>query len=75
MDESSLGVHKIELMIESGEDFGDGSGVGYHADGSHDLGEITSGNDSGRLIVDSNFESSRAPVHKLDGSLGFNGGD
>jgi len=75
MDEGSLGVHKIEFVIDSGEDFSDGSGVGDHADGSHDLGEITTGNNSWGLIVDTAFETSRAPVNELDGSLGLNGGD
>ena len=31
MDEGSLGVHEIELVIDSGEDLSDGSGVGDHA--------------------------------------------
>merc|ERR1711981_105546 len=75
MDEGSLGVHKIEFVINSGEDFSDGSGVGDHADGSHDLGEITTGNNSGWLIVDTALETSGAPVNELDGSLGLDGGN
>jgi len=75
MDESSLGVHEIEFVIDSGEDFGDGGRVGDHADGSHDLGEITTGNNGRGLIVDSALETSRAPVNELDGSLGLDGGD
>merc|ERR1711981_1333806 len=75
MDEGSLGVHKIELMIDSGEDLSDGGGVGDHAHGSHDLGEVTSGHDSGGLIVDTALEASGAPVDELDGSLGLDGGN
>jgi len=75
MDEGSLGVHEIELVIDSGEDLSDGSGVGDHADGSHDLGEITTGNNSGGLVVNTALESSGAPVNELDGSLGLDGGD
>jgi len=75
VDEGSLGVHKIELMVESGEDFGDGGGVGNHADGSHDLGQISSGDDGGGLIIDTDLESGGAPVDELDGSLGLDGGD
>jgi len=75
MDEGSLGVHEIELVIDSGEDLSDGSGVGDHADGSHDLGEITTGNDGRRLIVDTALETGRAPVDELDGSLGLDGGN
>jgi len=75
MDEGSLGVHKIELMIDSGEDLSDGSGVGDHADGSHDLGEITTWNDGWWLIVDTALETSWAPVNELNGSLGLDGGN
>merc|ERR1719310_1234092 len=75
MDEGSLGVHEIEFVINSGEDFSDGSGVGDHADGSHDLGEITTGDNSGGLVVNTALETSGAPVNELDGSLGLDGGD
>jgi len=75
MNESSLGVHEIEFVIDSGEDFSDGSGVGDHAASSHDLGEITTGNDGRGLVVNSTLETGRAPVNELDGSLGLDGGD
>jgi len=75
MDEGSLGVHKIEFMINSGEDLSDGSGVGDHASGSHDLGEITTWNDGWWLVVDTALETGWAPVDELDGSLGLDGGD
>merc|ERR1712050_159835 len=75
MDEGSLGVHKIELMIDPGEDLSDGSGVGDHADGSHDLGEITTWDNGWWLVVDSALETSWAPVDELDGSLGLDGGN
>jgi len=75
MDEGSLGVHKIELVIESGEDFSDGGGVGDHADGSHDFSEITTWDNCGWLIVNTAFEASWAPIDELDGSLGLDGGD
>jgi len=75
MHEGSLGVHKIELMINSGEDFSDGSGVGDHAACAHNLGEITTWHNGGWLVVDSALETGWAPVDKLDGSLGLDGGD
>merc|ERR1719273_2382970 len=75
MDESTLGVHEIEFVIDSGEDLSDGSGVGDHADGAHDLGEITTGHNSGGLVVDTALEASGAPVDELDGPLGLDGGD
>merc|ERR1719326_2285567 len=75
MDKGSLGVHKIELMIDSGEDLSDGSGVGDHAHGSHDLGEVTTGNNGGRLVVNTALEASGAPVDELNGPLGLDGGN
>ena len=62
-------------MIESRENFGNSSGVGNHADGSHNFGQISSGYDGWWLIVDTNFETSWAPVDELDGSLGLDGGN
>jgi len=75
VDEGSLGVHKIELVIKSGEDFSDGSGVGDHTDSSHDLSQITSGDNGGGLVVDTSLETGGAPVDELDGSLGLDGGN
>merc|ERR1712050_738001 len=73
MDESSLGVHKIELMIKSGENFSNGSRVGNHTNGSHDLSQVTTWDNSWWLVVDTTFETSWAPIDELDGSLGLNG--
>jgi len=75
MDEGSLGVHEIELVINSGEDLSDGSRVGDHADSSHDLGEITTWNNGWWLIVDTALETGWAPVNELNGSLGLDGGN
>ena len=75
MDEGTLGVHEIELVVDSGEHLSDGSGVGDHADGAHDLGEVTTWDDGGWLVVDTALEASWAPVDELDGSLGLDGGD
>ena len=62
-------------MVESREDFGNSSGVGNHADGSHDLSEISSRDDCGGLVVDTALEAGGAPVDELDGSLGLDSGD
>jgi len=62
-------------VVNAGKSLGDGSGVGNHAHGTLDAGEISSGDDSRRLVVDSTFESGRAPVDELDGPLGLDGGD
>ncbi len=75
VDEGSLGVHEIEFMVESAEDLSNGGGVADHAASSHDFSEISSGDDCGGLIVDSDFESGGAPVNELNGSLGLDGGN
>ena len=75
MNEGSLGVHEIEFVIDSREDLSDGSGVGDHADSSHDLGEITTWDNGWWLIVDTALETGWAPVDELDGSLGLDGGN
>jgi len=75
VDEGTLGVHEIELVVNAGEDLSDGSGVGQHADGTLDLGKVTTGDDGGGLVVDTALESSGAPVDELDGTLGLDDGD
>ena len=62
-------------MVDSGQSFGDGGGVGNHTDGSLDSGEIATRNDGGRLVVDTALETGGTPVDELDGSLGLDGGD
>merc|ERR1712170_131647 len=57
MDEGTLGVHKIEFVVDAGEDLGDGRGVGDHADGTHDLGQVTTRNNGRRLVVDTALEA------------------
>merc|ERR1719386_593795 len=75
MYESSFGVHKIEFMINSREYFSNSSRVRDHAYSSHNFSEITTWDNSWRLIVNTTFETSWAPINELDGSLGFDGGN
>ena len=53
-------------MIKTSPSFSDGRGVGEHADGPRDLGQVTSRDDGGRLVVDANLEAGGTPVHKLN---------
>jgi len=75
MDEGALGVHQVELVVETSPGFGDSSGVGQHANGTRNLGQISSGDDGGWLIVDTDLETSWAPIDKLDGAVGLDGGN
>uniref|UniRef100_A0A182MVS4 Uncharacterized protein n=1 Tax=Anopheles culicifacies TaxID=139723 RepID=A0A182MVS4_9DIPT len=73
--ERTLGVHQIELVIQTGPCLGDGRGVGQHAHGTLHLGQIATRHNGRWLIVDADLEASRTPVHELDRALGLDGGD
>ncbi|KAA8579442.1 hypothetical protein FQN60_006535 [Etheostoma spectabile] len=75
VDEGPLGVHQVELVVEASPGLGDGGGVAQHAHGPLHLGQVSSRNHGGRLVVDAHLEACGTPVHKLDGALGFDGGD
>ena len=75
MYDEDLAVHQVELVVNAGEDFCDSRAVGNHTAGTHDLGQITTRHHRRRLIVDAALEASGAPVHKLDGALGLDGGN
>merc|ERR1712196_318460 len=73
VDERTLGVHKIELVVDAGHDFRNGRAVRDHADRAHDLGEVTAGHHRRRLVVDAALEAGRAPVDELDRALRLDG--
>merc|ERR1719478_770647 len=75
VNEGTLGVHEVELVVHAGEHLGDGGGVRDHAAGALHLGEVTTGHHSRGLVVDTALEASGAPVDELDGALGLDGGD
>merc|ERR1711933_429202 len=75
VDEGTLGVHEIEIVVDTREDLCDSGRVGDHAASTHDLGQITTRNDRRRLVVDTALESRRRPVDELDGTLGLDGSD
>jgi len=75
VNEGTFGVHEIELVVKTSPSLSNGSGVGQHAHGALDLGKITTRNNSGWLVVDSDLEASGAPVDELDGALGLDSGN
>jgi len=74
VDESTLGVHKIELVIDTAQSLSNGSVVGNHATSTLGLGDISIRDLSRRLSVDSTLESGRAPVNELNGTLVLDSG-
>jgi len=75
VDEGTLGVHKIELVVNAGQGLSDGSGVGNHAHSALDASQVTTRNDGRRLVVDTALEAGRAPVDELHSALGLDGSD
>ena len=75
MNESTLGIHEVKLVVEPGPRLCYGGGVGEHADTPGNLGKITSRDHGGWLVVYPNLEPCWAPVNKLDCPLGLDGGD
>ena len=55
MDECSLRVHEIKLVVEPGPGFGDGRGVGDHAHGPLGGGHVPPGDHRGGLVVDAHL--------------------
>ena len=62
MNESSLGVHQIEFVIESSESLGNGGRVVQHTDGALNFGQVAAGHHSRRLIIDADLRVKRYPL-------------
>merc|ERR1711899_250468 len=75
VDEGTLGVHQVELVVKSGPRLRDGGRVGEHADGSLHLGEVTSRHHGWGLVVDTHLEACGTPVDELDGPLRLDRGN
>jgi len=71
----TLGIHEIKLVIQTRPRLSNGRRVGQHADGTLHLCQVAAGHHGRRLVVDADLEAGRAPVNKLDGALGLDGGD
>merc|ERR1711959_869735 len=75
VDEGTLGVHQVELVVDASEDLSNSGGVGDHTASTLDLGKVTTRDDSWWLVVDATLEAGWAPVDELDGTLGLDGGN
>lgn len=65
VDEGTLGVHQVELVIQTGPGLSDSCGVGQHAHGTLYLGQIATRHNGRWLVVDTDLETSWAPVDEL----------
>merc|ERR1711862_365956 len=71
--ERTLGIHKIELVIDAREHLGNGCGVADHAHCAHNFGKITTRDHGWWLVIDAAFKPGWAPIDKLNGTLGLDG--
>ena len=62
VNEGTLGVHEVELVIESSKGFGDSGRVVQHANGALDLGQVTARHHRRRLVVDADLEMREGEV-------------
>merc|ERR1719350_2495960 len=69
VNEGTLGVHQIELVVDARKHLCDGRGVADHAHRAHDLSKISAEHHRGRLVVDAALEARGRPVHELDRAL------
>merc|ERR1711972_362170 len=72
---SALGIHEVKLVVDAREDLGNSGAVGNHAASAHYLGQITTWDHGGRLVVDATLKAGRTPIHKLNGALRLNRGN
>ena len=75
MDERPLGVHQIKFVVDAAEGFGNGGGVGHHADCSLHSRQISPWHHCRGLVVDAALETGRTPVDELDSAFGLDCGD
>ena len=75
VNEGTLGVKEVKLVVKATPGRRDGSCVGQHAHTARDLGKITARDVSRRLIADTKLETRWAPVDELNGALGLDDGD
>mmetsp|Transcript_55766 Transcript_55766/g.167115 ORF Transcript_55766/g.167115 Transcript_55766/m.167115 type:complete len:240 (-) Transcript_55766:874-1593(-) len=69
VDECSLCVHEVKLVIDAAQSLSNCSGICNHAHSTLHTGEVTTRDDSRRLVVNTALEASRTPIHELDGTL------
>lgn len=55
VNKGALGIHEIELVVESGPSLGDGGRVGDHAHGALCGSHVAVGDHRGSLVVDAHL--------------------
>merc|ERR1712161_107956 len=66
VNKGTLGIHQVKFVIKTGPGLSNSSSVGQHANSPGNLGQVTTGNNSWWLVVDTDLETSGPPVNKLN---------
>merc|ERR1712183_936505 len=61
VDEGTLGVNEIELVVNAGEHLSNGGRIADHADSPHHLRQVSARDDSGWLVIDAALEAGWRP--------------
>ena len=73
VNERTLGVHQVELVVNPRHHLRNRGAVRDHAARAHDLRQVSTRDDCRRLVVDAALETGRAPVDELDRALRLDG--
>merc|ERR550514_1405825 len=57
VDEGTLRIHQVELVVDARENFSNRGGIGNHAAGAHHLGQVAARDHGGRLVIDATLET------------------
>merc|ERR1711869_105518 len=66
MNERTLRVHQVELVVNARHHLRNRRAVRDHAHRTHDLGQITARDNRRRLVIDAALEAGRRPIDELD---------
>lgn len=75
VNERTLRIEQVKLVVQSRPCRGDRRRVGQHAERSRDFGEVAARDERWRLVADTELETGGTPVDELDRSLGLDLGD
>ncbi|KAF1785650.1 hypothetical protein GQ600_410 [Phytophthora cactorum] len=74
VNERTLRVHQVELVVDTREHLGDSTCIRDHAHSTLHTSQITTRHNRRGLVINATFETRGAPVHELDSALGLDGG-
>ncbi|EPY72433.1 hypothetical protein CB1_009618001 [Camelus ferus] len=75
VNKGTLGLHQARLVVQASPGLSNGCDVAQHEHSSMCFGQVSTSYHGESLVINANFEASGEPVHKLDDTLGLDGGN